>query len=190
MVARFERLPIKVTGYHGRRLAVVSLFLLMLPLVTACTGLPKGVLPVADFELDRYLGSWYEIARLDHRFERDLQAVTAEYSLEADGTVTVLNSGYSAEAGEIKQAKGKAKFVGDPGTGHLKVSFFGPFYASYVIFELERETYNYAFVSGNNKKYLWLLARTPNPSAQIVDRFKVRAAELGFAVDELIMVDH
>lgn len=173
-----------------RQLIVLGLILSALPMLSACTGLPKGVTPVSDFELDRYLGSWYEIARLDHRFERDLQGVTAQYSLEEDGTVSVINSGVSAAKGENKRAEGKAKFVGDPDTGHLKVSFFGPFYASYVIFELERDSYDYAFVSGNNKKYLWLLARTPNPSIEIIDRFKVRAAELGFAIDELIMVEH
>ncbi|MFK7855305.1 MAG: lipocalin family protein [Granulosicoccus sp.] len=174
---------------HGQLLLRCTLISLLV-LASACTGLPKGVQPVGNFELDRYLGTWYEIARLDHRFERDLQSVTAEYSLQSDGSVKVVNSGVSAVTGEKKQAEGKAKFVSEPNLGHLKVSFFGPFYASYVVFELDREAYDYAFVSGNNKKYLWLLARTPNPSAAVIERFKSRAAELGFALDELILVDH
>lgn len=174
----------------SRQVLLICLTTFLLPLVSACTGLPKGVTPVEEFELERYLGNWYEIARLDHWFERDLQAVTAQYSLQNDGTVKVINGGYSSAKKENKQAVGKAKFVGAADVGHLKVSFFGPFYASYVIFELDKKSYNYAFVSGNNKKYLWLLARTPNPPPALVGRFKARAAELGFAVEELIMVEH
>jgi apolipoprotein D and lipocalin family protein len=128
MIAGFKSWRFTGIEDHGcRRFAALGLLLLMLPFVSACTGLPKGVTPVGDFELDRYVGDWYEIARLDHRFERDLQAVTAQYSLNDDGTVTVVNSGFSTEAGELKRVEGKAKFVGDPDTGHLKVSFFGPY---------------------------------------------------------------
>ncbi len=166
------------------------LLLCLLPILASCTGLPKGVTPVTEFELDRYLGTWYEIARLDHRFERGLQQVSAEYSLNDDGSVKVLNGGFSTKKNERTKAVGKARFVKDPSTGHLKVSFFGPFYASYVIFELDKENYEYAFVSGNNKKYLWLLARSATPDAAVIEQFKSRAAELGFPVDELIMVEH
>lgn len=154
----------------------------------ACTGLPENVQPVQNFDLDRYYGKWYEIARLDHRFERGLEQVSAQYSAGEDGSVRVLNRGYSAEDG-WQSAEGKALFVGPSNEGYLKVSFFGPFYGSYVIFELDQENYQYAFVAGNSTSYLWLLARTPTVSAELQERFVQRASALGFPVDELIFVD-
>ena len=170
-----------------RRLPFIAL---LLALLTACTGLPKNVEPVQDFELDRYLGTWYEIARLDHRFERGLQNVTANYALKDDGGVVVTNRGYSAKKREWNEAEGKAYFVGDTNTGHLKVSFFGPFYGTYAVFELDKVDYQYAFVSGNTTKYLWLLSRTPTVSDEVMANFKQRAAELEFDLDGLIMVNH
>lgn len=161
----------------------------LIPILSSCTGIPKGISPVDSFEIERFLGKWYEIARLDHRFERGLDAVTAEYSLLSSGDIKVLNSGYSQKKQERSQVEGKAQFVNDIDTGHLKVSFFGPFYASYVVFELDDE-YSYAFVTGYNKKYLWLLSRTPNPDQSVVDTFISRVKDLGFPSDELIIVDH
>jgi apolipoprotein D and lipocalin family protein len=163
--------------------------LLALPvLLTACLGMPQGVRPVTGFELDRYLGKWYEIARLDHSFERGLTQVTAEYSLSEDGGVRVVNRGYSAAKQEWKEAAGKAYFVEDESTGYLKVSFFGPFYGSYVVFELDQAGYQYAFISGPDTSYLWLLARTPTVNAEVLQRFMQRAAALGFDTDALILV--
>lgn len=159
-------------------------------LISGCTGLPKNVEPVTDFDADRYLGTWYEIARLDHRFERGLSNVTATYSTRTDGGLVVKNRGYSEKKGEWKEALGKAYFVGDKNTGHLKVSFFGPFYGSYAVFELDKENYQYAFVSGNTTKYLWLLSRTPKVSDELLETFKARANSLGFDETELIMVNH
>ena len=100
--------------------------------------MPKDVKPVTDFELDRYLGQWYEIARFDHRFERNLEQVTADYSIKQDGTVRVANRGYSTKSNKWKNAIGKAKLAGDASEGFLDVSFFGPFYGPYVIFELDK----------------------------------------------------
>lgn len=162
--------------------------LLFTLLLSACLGMPPAVSPVTEFELDRYLGTWYEIARLDHSFERGLEQITANYSLRDDGGVRVLNRGYSTEAGEWEEAEGKAYFVEDPATGYLKVSFFGPFYGSYVIFELDKKDYQYAFISGPDHGYLWLLSRTPQVDAAILDDFRQQATQLGFAVDELIYV--
>lgn len=159
-------------------------------LLSACTGLPEGVQPVDRFELNRYLGKWYEIARLDHSFERGLERVTAEYSLRDDGGVKVINRGYSINNKEWKEAEGKAYFVRGQDEGYLKVSFFGPFYGSYVIFELDEKDYQYAFVAGPDTSYLWLLSRTPDVSQGIVQRFVQRAKELGFDTDQLIMVSH
>lgn len=166
----------------------VFILLLMACLLAACTGLPEGVKPVQPFDANRYLGTWYEIARLDHSFERGLEQVSANYSLREDGGIRVLNKGYSAEDGEWKQAEGKAYFVESPDQGYLKVSFFGPFYGAYGIFELDQQDYQYAFVSGYSTDYLWLLSRTPTVSPELIERFKQEAAKRGFATDQLIMV--
>lgn len=163
----------------------LSFSLLILTALSACTGMPDGVEPVTGFDKSRYLGTWHEIARLDHSFERDLVDVKAEYSLRDDGAVRVINSGTDSTTGERKVAEGHAKFVGDDGTAHLKVSFFGPFYGSYIVFELDPE-YRYAFVAGYNTNYLWLLARETNVSEDIRKRFTDRAGDLGFAVDDLV----
>ena len=151
----------------------------------ACTGLPEGVQPVSGFDKDRYLGTWHEIARLDHSFERGLVDVIAEYSVNEDGSLRVLNSGTDEETGERRSAEGRALFVADEGVAHLKVSFFGPFYGSYIVFELDPD-YGYAYVSGFNTDYLWLLAREPVISEQVKKDFVARARELGFATEKLI----
>ena len=171
------------------RLAKGVLLLLAPILLTACLGMPDGVRPVTGFELDRYLGTWYEIARLDHSFERGLTRVTAEYSLRDDGGVRVVNRGYDAAAGEWREAVGKAFFVESDNVGYLKVSFFGPFYGSYVVFELDEDDYRYAFVAGPDRSYLWLLARTPTIDETLRQRFVDRAAELGFDTNALIIVE-
>ncbi len=165
-------------------------YVLLLPLLYGCVKVPAGITPVQEFDIDRYLGRWYEIARLDHSFERGLENVSAEYSLRSDGGVTVINRGYTPAQKTWKEAAGKAYFVGNSTQGHLKVSFFGPFYSSYVIFELDEEDYGYAFVSGANTSYLWLLARTPTVDEAVKLDFKKKAAALGFDTDQLIWVDH
>ena len=168
--------------------AIISVVLIS-SLLGGCLGMPDGVKPVANFQLDRYLGKWYEIARLDHSFERGLQQVTADYSMREDGGVRVVNRGFNSEKAEWQEAEGKAFFVEDENTGYLKVSFFGPFFGSYVVFELDSEDYQYAFISGPDTSYLWLLSRTPTVSEEVLDRFRSRAAELGFDMEELILVE-
>jgi apolipoprotein D and lipocalin family protein len=159
-------------------------------LLVSCLGKPPGVTPVESFELERYLGRWYEIARLDHSFERGLENITANYSLRDDGGVRVVNRGWSVEDGAWEEAEGKAFFVEDDDIGYLKVSFFGPFYGSYVVFGLDQENYQYAFVSGPDTSYLWLLARQPEADERMVRRFIEQAGALGFDTDRLIFVDH
>ena len=154
-----------------------------------CLGMPPGVTPVSDFELDRYLGTWYEIARLDHSFERGLEQVTANYALRSDGGVRILNRGFDTDKQAWDEAEGKAWFVESENTGYLKVSFFGPFYGSYVIFELDQDDYQYAFVSGPDTSYLWLLSRTPTVDPALLTRFRVEAERLGFPVDGLVLVN-
>ncbi|WP_100278707.1 lipocalin family protein [Mariprofundus aestuarium] len=159
-------------------------FLLTL-LLSGCTGLPEGITPVSGFDSDRYLGKWYEIARLDHSFERGLEQITAEYSKRDDGGLKVINRGFSPENSAWSEAVGKAFFVRSASEGYLKVSFFGPFYGSYIVFELDRD-YRYAFVSGPDLSYLWLLARTPTVSREVVNSFIEKSKSLGFATDQLI----
>ena len=171
-----------------QRLSILPALLLGL-LLSGCQSMPEGDEPVENFDLDRYLGKWYEVARLDHRFERGLSDVTAQYSLRPDGQVRVLNSGRPAGSDVRNQAEGRAKFAGEPDVGYLKVSFFGPFFGSYVVFELDAD-YQHAFVAGNTTDYLWLLAREPVVDAAVRERFIQRAGELGFDVDELIWVEH
>jgi apolipoprotein D and lipocalin family protein len=159
-------------------------------LTWGCLGVPRGVTPVQGFRLKRYLGRWYEIARLDHSFERGLERVTADYSMRDDGGIRVINRGFSTKNNIWKEAEGRAYFVDDPGTGYLKVSFFGPFYGSYVVFELDKEHYRYAFVTGPDTSYLWLLSRTPQVSEELVERFVARSRALGFDTEKLIFVSH
>jgi apolipoprotein D and lipocalin family protein len=159
-------------------------------LLAGCTGLPDGVTPVDHFQLERYLGTWYEIARLDHSFERGLSQVSAEYSLNADGSVKVINRGYSAGNNKWKQAEGKAYFVKRPDQGFLKVSFFGPFYGSYVILELDKNDYAHALVCGPDRSYLWILARSPKISNEVKNALVAKASDLGFKTENLIWVRH
>lgn len=157
--------------------------------LTGCVGIPENVKPISNFKLEKYLGKWYEIARLDHSFERDLTRVTADYSLRDDGGVRVLNRGYSGKEDTWKDAEGKAYFVKGSDQGHLKVSFFGFFYGSYIVFELDHENYQYSLVCGPNKSYLWILARVPEIKKEIKDILIVKAAAMGFDTSKLIFVD-
>ncbi|SCX77927.1 lipocalin family protein [Desulfoluna spongiiphila] len=158
--------------------------------LTGCLGVPDSVSPVQGFDLQRYLGTWYEIARLDHSFERGLEQVTAEYSMREDGGVRVKNRGFSPGKNQWREAEGKAFFVGEPSEGYLKVSFFGPFYGSYVIFHLDKENYGHAFVSGPDTSYLWLLSRSPSVDGEVLKAFVATSKALGFNTDELIYVNH
>jgi apolipoprotein D and lipocalin family protein len=106
-------------------------------LLTGCLGVPERAVVVQDFSLERYLGTWYEIARLDHSFERGLSHVQAEYSMREDGGVRVINKGFNDNKAAWDSAEGKAYFVEQPNIGKLKVSFFGPFYGAYNIIELD-----------------------------------------------------
>ncbi|OQK16023.1 lipocalin [Methyloprofundus sedimenti] len=166
-----------------------AIFFSLFFILTACTGIPEGIKPVEQFDVSRYLGKWYEIARLDHRFERGLTAINAEYSLREDGGLKVLNSGYNIKTGERDQAEGKAYFLGKPDIGSLKVSFFGPFYGGYHIIALDKLDYQYAMITGPDLDYLWILARTPTLDQAILQRLIARAKGLGFAVDKLIFTE-
>lgn len=164
--------------------------LLLAVFITGCAGIPENVRPVDNFELERYLGTWYEIARLDHSFERGLTHVSAEYSVREDGGVRVLNRGYSAKDNDWKAVEGKAYFVEGADRGYLKVSFFGPFYGSYVVFGLDHEQYQYSLVSGPTKSYLWILARKPAMDEATKAMLIEKAQAAGFDTSKLIFVAH
>lgn len=160
----------------------------LLSLSVGCTTLPEQVKPVDHFELSRYLGTWYEIARLDHRFERGLTRVQAQYALNADGSVQVINRGYDPVRQRWQQATGVAKFMGSSDTGLLKVSFFRPFYGTYAVFALDQEQYQYAVISGPSHDYLWILARTPTLTDSLKQQLVEKAQAAGFDTKQLIFV--
>lgn len=142
---------------------------------------------ISDFDLGRYLGTWYEIARFDHSFERGMDNVMAEYTLREDGMVDVKNSGW--KDGKYKVAEGKARQpdpAGDP--AHLEVSFFLFFYSDYNILMLDKD-YQYALVGSKSPKYLWILSRTPELSDAVLDKILEEASGSGYNIDNLIWVD-
>ncbi|WP_145542086.1 lipocalin family protein [Yersinia alsatica] len=149
---------------------------------------PKDVKIVDNFQLPRYLGTWYEIARLDHSFERGLDHVTANYSLRDDGGVKVVNRGYNVKKQQWQESIGKAYFIGSPQQASLKVSFFGPFYGGYNIIDLDDE-YQHALIAGPNRDYLWILSRTPTIDTQTQQQLVAVAQHYGFPVDKLIWVE-
>ena len=168
--------------------------LILVLLLTACMGVPENVKVVESVNASQYLGTWYEIARLDHSFERGLDKVTATYTAKDDGGVKVLNRGFNVAKNEWKEAEGKAYFVDAPNadktnTGKLKVSFFGPFYGAYNIIALDAN-YQHVMICGPDKSYLWILSRTPQLAEAIKQELVAKAKAYGFATDTLIYVKH
>ena len=170
------------------RSAILALFF-ALTLAACSTAPPDGVRPVTSFEINRYLGQWYEIARLDHSFERGMSDVSATYQLQDDGSVKVINRGYDTQRQEWKEAIGRALFIGDPDTASLKVSFFGPFYGGYHVIALDQESYRWALVAGPDRDYLWILARDRTLPTEVREKLVSQARTLGFATDQLIWVE-
>ncbi|WP_312923106.1 lipocalin family protein [Empedobacter brevis] len=155
----------------------------------SCSSIPKKAEAVDHFEMNQYLGIWYEIARLDFRFEKNLDNVSAHYSFDEKGNVVVSNSGYNKEKQTWKRAIGVAKFRKDEQIGKLKVSFFGPFYAGYNVIALD-EDYQYALVAGKNLNYLWILSRKKSIPDKIKANFLKIASEIGYDTSDLIWVQH
>ncbi len=159
--------------------------------LTACsTNAPDGITAVTSFEITRYAGKWYEIARLDHSFERDMTDVSANYRQQDDGSVEVINRGFDTKRNEWREAIGKAKFTGDTNRASLKVSFFGPFYGGYHVVALDQKDYRWALVAGPDRDYLWILARDRQLPPEIREQLLMRARELGFDTQKLIWVSH
>ena len=134
--------------------------------------------------LDKYLGKWYEIARFDHNFERDMEKVTAEYKLLPDGHIKVINSGY--RDGKFKETIGKAKTTNT--SGLLRVSFFMNFYSDYRVLMIDKD-YNYVLVGSSSPKYLWILSRTPQLDEEVLEIIIDAAQEKGYDTDNLIFVE-
>ncbi len=146
--------------------------------------------PVTNFELNRYLGTWYEIARFPHSFEKGLIGVTARYSLRSDGKIKVENAGYKESfKGKYKTIVGKAKIADTTGVGHLKVSFFLFFYADYLVLELDTVNYEYALVGSSSSNYLWILCRRPYMPEEIYTKLVEQARERGYTIQNLIRVE-
>jgi len=154
-----------------------------------CVHGTQSLAPVSHFETHRYAGIWYEIARFPHSFERDLTAVTAQYTLQPDGSVRVENKGYNPKTHEWKSATARAYLKGDKTVGLLKVSFFRPFYATYKIIWLDTATYAHAVVTSDTYDYLWILSRSPQMSPAILQASIQFAKESGFDVSRLEQVD-
>ncbi len=157
--------------------------------LTACSSVraPSGVKAVEQFNVDRYAGHWYELARIDHRFEKGLIQTSAQYSLNPDGTVKVVNRGFNPAKNEWKEATGTARFLGDPRTAALKVSFFGPFYGGYNVVRLS-DDYQTALVIGNTRDYFWLLSRQKTLPAAQKQALLAEAARLGVDLNKVIDV--
>ena len=168
-------------------IAVVSVGLVVL--LNSCASIPKKAKAVENFDVNKYLGTWYEIARFDFRFEKDLDNVSAQYSLNEKGNVNVLNSGYNEKKEEWKKAEGLAKFRGNEDLAELKVSFFGPFYSGYNVVALD-ENYQYALVAGKNLDYLWILSRTKSIPEEVKTNYLNIAKEIGYDTSKLIWVEH
>lgn len=155
----------------------------------SCSTIPSGISAVTPFEKEKYLGKWYEVARFDFKFEKGLNNTTAEYSLNSDGSIKVVNRGYDYTRKMWKQAIGKAKFAGDENIAMLKVSFFGPFYAGYNVIAIDPD-YKYTLVSGSSIKYLWILSREPSIPDDIKNSYLEKAEKLGFETSYLLWIEH
>lgn len=152
---------------------------------SSCVSIPRGAKAVSPFQTDKYLGTWYEIARFDFKFEKDLDHVTATYSLNDDKSIRVDNKGYSVKEKKWKESIGKAKLTGNGLEGRLKVSFFGPFYAGYNVIAIDPD-YRYALVAGNNLDYLWLLSREKSMPETVKNDYLAKATALGYNVQKLV----
>ncbi len=155
----------------------------------SCASIPEGAIAIRPFDKEKYLGKWYEIARMDFRFERNLNNVTATYTLKDNGSIKVDNRGFDYLTKEWKQAIGKAKFAGSPDEARLKVSFFGPFYSGYNVIALD-DQYKYALIAGQNLKYLWMLSRETTMPEGTKQSYLDIAKGLGYDVSALIWTEH
>ena len=171
------------------KITSLALLFLVITAIYSCKTIPENVTAVKPFYKEKYLGKWYEIARLDFIFEKNLNNTTAEYSLRKDGKIKVDNRGYNVKKEKWSQAIGKAKFICDENIAMLKVSFFGPFYAGYNVIAID-ENYKYALVTGKNKKYLWILSRETTIPENIKKDYLTIAKNSGYNTKDLLWIQH
>lgn len=172
-----------------RSVLLVSTALVLALVGCSSTTPPSGITPVTPFDLARYEGRWYEVARLDHSFESGMTDVSATYQRQSDGSVRVLNRGFDVGKNDWRQAEGKAQFTGDTNTASLKVSFFGPFYGGYHVAALDAD-YQWALVVGPDRSYCWILSRTKQLAPAVREQLIARAQALGIDTQALIWVTH
>lgn len=175
---------IKMKLYH---LLLCITFSVLFGACSAST-IPEGAKAVVNFDKSKYLGTWYEVARLDFYFEKNLINTTANYSLNEDGSIKVVNRGYEPFKKIWKESVGKAKFVGKENVGMLKVSFFGPFYGGYNVVALD-SNYQYALVAGEKLSYLWILSRKKTIPEHIKKEYLGIAEKIGYKTSDLIWLD-
>ncbi|WP_010662524.1 lipocalin family protein [Marinilabilia salmonicolor] len=170
-----------------------NLFFLIIPMMVfgffSCRTIPQGATAVEPFYVEKYLGKWYEIARLDFKYERNLNNVTAEYSWNENGSIRVVNRGYNTVEKEWQEAVGKAKFVGEKDVAKLKVSFFGPFYSGYNVIAID-ENYQFALVAGKNLDYLWILCRKTTVPDDVKEKYLKIADDIGYNTSDLLWPQH
>jgi len=166
-----------------------TIIILVSFMLFSCSTIPKGITAIHQFNKDKYLGKWYEIARLDFKFERNLNNTTAEYSINSNGTIKVVNKGYNTKTNKWKSATGKAKFLGNENVAMLKVSFFGPFYSGYNVIAIDKD-YKYAVIAGKNLKYLWFLSRETTLPEEVKMNYLGLARSFGYKTDDLVWVNH
>jgi apolipoprotein D and lipocalin family protein len=170
----------------------IAVFLILTVfMIFGCTK-TKSQMPdqttVKQLDLNRYLGTWYEIARFPHSFEKNLVGVTATYSLRDDGKIKVLNQGFkNTLEGERSEAVGKAKIPDPSEPGKLKVSFFWIFYGDYHVLELD-ENYQYVMIGSSSPKYFWILSRTPQMAPEVYEMLLEKARKRGYNLEKLYKV--
>ncbi len=186
----FSFFDLRHTSFGWPAIQRVSVFFVLLLGLSACsTTPPDGMTAVTPFDIHRYAGKWYEIARLDHAFERGLSDVNATYRLQADGSVEVINRGYDSHKGDWRQAIGRALFIGESDRASLKVSFFWPFYGGYHVVALDQQNYRWAMVVGPDRDYFWILAKDKHLAADRREQLLSRVKALGFDAQKLIWVE-
>jgi len=151
-------------------------------------SIPKSVKAVKPLNIKKYIGKWYEIARIDYLFEKGLTHTTADYSINKDGSISVVNRGFSIKKGEFVEAHGKAEFAGSPDEGKLKVSFFGPISSGYNVIKID-SGYNYALVAGEDFDHLWILSRKTTIPEEVKKEFLEIAEKSGYDISRLVWVD-
>lgn len=180
----------KATRKRIRVFFLPGLLLCLLSVAAGCRSSGgTGITPAGGFELERYLGRWYEIARMNFTFERNMSNVSADYSLDGDGSVKVLNRGYNFVQRKWKQIEGRARSSGRSGDGALRVSFFGPLRSDYIVLAVD-ESYNYALVAGGGRDRLWILSRKPTMPEGVRRQYVAMAKSLGYRTDLLVWTVH